>query len=84
MHITVIKKIDKYNKHCLCHGADINANTPPKAAWEMVCVQKSKGGLGVLQLYSHNEALLIKNLHKFCNKEDIPRVHLVWESYYRN
>jgi hypothetical protein len=28
-----------------------------------------------------NEGLLIKNLHKFLNKADIPWVDLVWQYY---
>jgi hypothetical protein len=52
----------------LWRGADINAKTPPKAAWDLVCLTKSEGGLGVLQLEIHNEALLLKNFHKFFNK----------------
>jgi hypothetical protein len=43
-----------------------------------------KGGLGVLHLKTHNEALLLKNLNKFFNKVDIPWVQLVWEKYYAN
>ena len=31
-----------------------------------------------------NKALLLKNLHKFFNKADIPLVHLVWEKHYSN
>jgi hypothetical protein len=84
MHKTVIHQIDKYRKHCLWRGADINVKTPPKAAWNMVCLPKSEGGLGVLQLETHNDALLLKNLHKFFNKADIPWVHLIWEKHYRN
>jgi hypothetical protein len=38
MHKTVLHQIDKYRKHCLWRGADINAKTPPKAAWDSVCV----------------------------------------------
>lgn len=34
---------------------------------------KKEGGLGVLSLKTHNEALLLKLLHKFLNKGDIPR-----------
>lgn len=45
---------------------------------------KSEGGLGVIQLEAHNEALLLKNLHKFYNKADTPWVHLIWEKYYTN
>jgi hypothetical protein len=77
MHTAITKKIHKYRKHCLWRGSDINAKTPPKAAWEMVCLPKLEGGLDVLQLESHNEALLLKNLHKFYNKVGIPWVNLV-------
>lgn len=47
----------------------------------MVCLPK-EGGLGVLRLGTQNEALLMKFLHKFFNKADIPWVHLIWEKYY--
>jgi len=59
-------------------------NPPQKAAWEMVCLSKSEGGLGVLKLQTQNEALLLKNLHKFFNRLDIPWVHLIWEKYYND
>jgi hypothetical protein len=42
-----------------------------KAAWKMVCLPKEEGGLGVIDLRVQNEALL-KNLHKFFKKEDLP------------
>lgn len=32
----------------------------------------------------HNKALLMKNIFKFLNKEDIPWVKLIWEKYYQN
>jgi hypothetical protein len=38
----------------------------------------------VLDLKTQNEALLLKHLMKFFNKEDIPWVALVWEYYYEN
>lgn len=50
----------------------------------MVCVPKSEGGLGVLNLKTQNEALILKYLDKFFNREDIPWVHLVWEKHYKN
>lgn len=32
----------------------------------------------------HIKALLVKNLHKFYNKHNLPWVHLLWETYYAN
>jgi hypothetical protein len=81
---TVIERTDKFRKICLWRGADVNAKQRPKAAWKMVCREKREGGLGVIDLKTQNEALLIKNLHKFFNREDIPWVSLVWEKYYDN
>jgi hypothetical protein len=83
LHKSVIKQIDKFRKHCLWRGANINAKTPPKAAWESVCLPK-KGGLGVFNLRTQNGALLHKHLHKFFNRADIPWVHLIWEVHYSN
>jgi hypothetical protein len=37
-----------------------------------------------MDIYVQNKDLLMKNLHKFFNKHDIPLVNLIWESYYSN
>jgi hypothetical protein len=79
---TVIKQIDKYKKHCLWRGLDLNNKKPPKAAWPMVCVPTPEGGLGVLDLQVQNESLLMKHLHKFFNTSSVPWVQLVWDHYY--
>jgi hypothetical protein len=50
----------------------------------MVCLPKKQGGLGVIDLNTHNEAMLLKFLHKFYTKADIPWVRLIWENYYGN
>ena len=84
LHKIVVKQIDKYRKHYLWRGSDINARSAPKAAWELVRLPKKEGGLGVLNLETHNDALLLKNLHNFFNRQDIPWVHLIWESYYND
>jgi len=42
------------------------------------------GGLGALNLYTQNGSLLLKHLHKFFNKHDIPWVQLVWNCHYPN
>jgi hypothetical protein len=57
---------------------------PYKAAWSSVCLPKSKGGLGVINISVHNDALLLKFLSKFYNRADIPWINLVWENYYQN
>lgn len=79
---TVIKQIDKFRKHCLWRGFDANNRTPPEAAWTLVCDLKENGGLGVLNLHIQNESILLKHLHKFFNRMDIPWVHLIWNTYY--
>jgi len=81
---TVIKQIDKYRKHCLWRGSDVNSKKPPKAAWKLVCNSKENGGLGVHNLQIQNESLLLKHLHMFFNKSDIPWVQLVWHSHYNS
>jgi hypothetical protein len=65
--IDIINQIDKYRRHCLWLGDDINAKKPPKAAWKLVTKLKSKGGLGIIRLRLQNEVILMKNLHKFFN-----------------
>ena len=55
---------------------------PTLVAWTTVCRPKKQGGLGVLNINVQNKALLLKNLHKLSNREDIPWVKIVWESYY--
>ena len=66
--VTVIEYIDRARRLCLWRGSDINAKTPPKAAWDLVCLPKDEGGLGVLNLRTQNDALLLKHLHKFFNR----------------
>jgi hypothetical protein len=77
----VLEQIDKYRKHCLWRGADQNSTKPAKAAWPR---DKKEGSLGVLSQRTQNEALLLKYMHKFLNREDLPWVNLIWEKYYRN
>lgn len=53
-------------------------------SWDTVCKAKEQGGLGVLDLKIHNQALLIKFLHKFFNRADIPQVNIIWETHYQD
>ena len=80
----VIKQIDKFRKHCLWRGSNINGTGYPKAAWKLVCKGKAEGGLGIINLEAQNQALLMKNIDKFYNRKDIPWVQMVWEKHYRN
>ena len=79
---TMIKQIDKFRKHCLWRGSDLSRKKPSKAAWLLVYAPKPDGGLGVINLAVQNESLLLKHLHKFYNKVDIPWVQLVWGHCY--
>jgi hypothetical protein len=68
----VIDQNDKYRKHCVWRGSDLNAKKPPIAAWSLATRPKNEGGLGILNLKCQNDAILLKNLHKFFNKADCP------------
>jgi hypothetical protein len=81
---TVIKQIDKFRQHCLWRGSDINAKKPPQVAWKTICKPKAQGGLGIINLELQNKALLMKCLHKFYNRADIPWVNIIWANHYSN
>jgi hypothetical protein len=69
---TVMKQIDKYKKHCLWRGSNVNGRGKPKATWPMICTTRHEGGLGVINGEKQNKALLLKSLHKFFNRAQIP------------
>jgi hypothetical protein len=77
MPVDILNQIDKYRRHCLWRGSDLNARKPPLVARKLVTRPKRKGGLGVIRLRVHNDALLMKYLHKFYSKDDLPSVQLV-------
>ena len=52
--------------------------------WEKVCKPKNAGGLGIKSLRVQNNALMMKNLYKFMNQEDIPWVKLIWQAHYQD
>jgi hypothetical protein len=41
------------------------------------------GGMGILDIATHCQALLMKYLHKFLNKMNTPWVNIIWETYYQ-
>src|ERR1041385_6438773 len=77
----IFKQLERIQKQCLWRG---NSDTPRQslAAWELVCRPKKKGGLGIVNLQIQNKTLLLKHLHKFYNKENVPWVSLIWNTYY--
>jgi hypothetical protein len=82
--VTIKEQIVKYMRHYLWRkrNTEVQSRGPALIAWTTVCKPKDQGGLGVLNLDTQNSALLLKNLHKFYNRLDIPWVNLVWSSYY--
>jgi hypothetical protein len=84
LHKGVIDQLDKYKRHCLWRGSDLNSKKPAKAAWPLVCTPKKQGGLGVLDLHTHNEAMLLKFPLKFFSQANIQWVKLVWAKYYND
>ena len=74
----LIEILDKIRRRCLWKKkTDQGDKCNSLAAWELVCKPKSKGGLGVINIQIHNDALLLKFLHKFYNKLDVPWVTML-------
>lgn len=80
----VIKQIDTFRKHYLWTKGDINRKGKNIAAWDTACKPKDQGGLGIIDLQSQNDALLMKFLDKFYNSADIPWVTVTWTRFYSN
>ena len=80
----VIENIDRMRKQFLWRGNSEKTRGGNLVAWETVQKPKDKGGLGVINLRLHNDALLMKHLHKFYNHADIPWIQLIWFKYYQD
>jgi hypothetical protein len=80
--VEIIDQINKHRRHCLWRGSDLNKKDNCLEAWSKVQRPKSQGGLGIINLAAKNKALLLKHLHKFFNKVDIPWVNLTWKAFY--
>ena len=59
-----------------------SGRTKSIVAWRKVTKPKRKGGLGVVDLEAQNDALLLKHLDKFYNKNDVLWVNMIWHSHY--
>lgn len=68
----ILEHVEKIRRHCLWNKKTDELKCNSLVAWDKVCTQKNKGGLGVLNLKIQNQGLLLKFLHKFYNKDDTP------------
>jgi hypothetical protein len=68
---TIVKMIEKFRKHCFWRGSDLNAKKT-LAAWHLATRPKKEGGLGIINLRTQNDTLLLNFLHKFFNRLDCP------------
>lgn len=78
----VVEQINKYLRNFFWRKYGMADNGTALIAWSKVCKPKEQGGLGILDISMHNKALLMKNILKFLNREEIPWVKLIWEKYY--
>jgi hypothetical protein len=63
---------------------DVSKKVGYLVAWKHACRSKTDGGLGIIDLRAHNAALLMKFLHKFYYRVDLPWVNITWTHFYRN
>ena len=82
--VTMKTQVIKYLRHCLWRGSHMEDHTPAMVAWSVLCRPNNNGGLGICNLNVQNNALKLKNLHKFLNWQNIPWVNLIWKTYYSN
>jgi hypothetical protein len=77
--VAVHNYFDKARRNCMWRKSYINTNAKPLVAWKKCTKPKRKGGLGIINTRAQNNAILIKHLDKFYNK-DIPWVKLIWST----
>jgi hypothetical protein len=82
LQVGFTNQMDRILRQCLWRDNVDGSPKPSLAAWEIICMPKDKGGLGVVNFQKQNAALLIKHLDKFYNHSDIPWVHLLWSAHY--
>ena len=79
----ILKQLERIQRQCLWRKHR-DEPSPSLAAWDLICRPKNKGGLGILNLGVKNMALLLKHLHRFLNRVDLPWVSLIWDTYYHS
>ena len=71
----------RIDQQCLWRG---NVDSPKKSLsiCHLVCRPTGNGGTGIIKRQIQNQALLLKYIHKFLKKDDIPCVLLIWNKHY--
>lgn len=62
----ILKQLQRIQRQCFWRK-NKQESAPSLAAWDLICRPKKKGGLGILNLAVHNDALLLKHANKFYN-----------------
>jgi hypothetical protein len=70
--IGVINNLDRARRDYLWRASDVNDRRRPLVTLKKICRPKNKGGLGVINIISQNNALLLKHLDKFYNRKEFP------------
>lgn len=79
---TILDHVEKAERKFLWYGKDINKHGKCLVKWDTICLPKDAGGLGVLDLWQQNRALLMKKIYKFFSHSDAPWIDLIWKAYY--
>lgn len=82
--VEILEQLDKYRKHYLWNEGDLSKKGGCLVAWETESKSKTEIGLGIINLRTQNSAFLLKFMHKFYNKVNLPWVQLTWKCLYRN
>jgi hypothetical protein len=72
-----LDNIDQARKQCLPRCNDPTTKQGNLVAWPNVMKPNDKRGLGVINLWLQNDAVLMKHLQKFYNIADVPWVRLI-------
>jgi hypothetical protein len=80
----VNENIDRARKQCLWRGNSEKRKVEILWLGPLSYYLKEKGGLGVMNLSLQNDALLMKHISKFYNRENLSWVRMIWTKYYHN
>src|ERR1043165_6677623 len=59
--VGIIQQINKYLRMFFGRKYGADNGGAPLVAWDKVCRPKDRGGLGIVDIATHNKAMLIKN-----------------------